>query len=176
MPFFHSTRQQLASLFCFLVICCDVCLVVGRESCRGTGRLWTKIVMNCWVSICILCISRLRGLGFDQQEHHYLRFLLSKCVLTNLCLHNLLTGAFSLNLHKCSCIFIALFQFTDRSKRFTILDTFTHSHTRSYSDGGGCHPCASCSSGAIWGSVSCSRILRHAAGGTRNSNQPPFDY
>ena len=37
---------------------------------------------------------------------------------------------------KWSCIFRALFQSTDRSKRFA---TFTHSHTHSYTDGGGCH-------------------------------------
>ena len=38
-----------------------------------------------------------------------------------------------------SCIFIALFQSTDRSKHFTIHATFTYSHTHSYTDGGGCH-------------------------------------
>ena len=36
---------------------------------------------------------------------------------------------------KWSCIFIALFQSTDHSKRLTIHATFTHSYT----DGGNCH-------------------------------------
>ena len=51
-----------------------------------------------------------------------------------------------------SCIFVALFQSTDGSKCFTTHATFTHSHTHS---------------GAIWGSVSCSRTLGHAAEGSR---------
>ena len=40
---------------------------------------------------------------------------------------------------KWSCIFIALFQSTDHSNPFTILATFTHSRTHSYTDGGGYH-------------------------------------
>ena len=41
--------------------------------------------------------------------------------------------------YKWSCIFIALFQSADRSKRFTIHATFTHSQTHSYTDDRGCH-------------------------------------
>ena len=33
---------------------------------------------------------------------------------------------------------------------------------------------ATCSSGAVWGSVSCSKTLRHAAGGARDSNQSAY--
>ena len=51
------------------------------------------------------------------------------------------------------------------------LVTFTHS---SHSDGRGYH--ARCSSGAIWGSASCSRILQQAPGGVRDSNQRPSNY
>ena len=36
-------------------------------------------------------------------------------------------------------------------------------HRRALADGSGCHEGANCASGAIWGSVSCSRILRHVA-------------
>ena len=36
-------------------------------------------------------------------------------------------------------------------------------HRRALTDGSGCHEGANCASGAIWGSVSCSRILRHVA-------------
>ena len=43
---------------------------------------------------------------------------------------------------KWTCIYVALFQCTDHSKRFTTLATFTHSYPHSYTDGGGCH--ASC--------------------------------
>ena len=37
-------------------------------------------------------------------------------------------------------------------------------HRRALTDGSGCHKGANCTSGAIWGSVSCSRILRHVLG------------
>ena len=40
---------------------------------------------------------------------------------------------------KWSHIYIALFQSTDHSRRFTACVTFTHSHTHSHTDGWGCH-------------------------------------
>ena len=58
---------------------------------------------------------------------------------------------------KWTCISTALFKSQHLS----------HSHSHSYTDGRG----PSCSSEAIWGSVFCSRMLRHASGGTGDSNQ-----
>ena len=40
---------------------------------------------------------------------------------------------------KWTCIYTALFQSINHSKRFTILATFTHLHTHSYTDGRNCH-------------------------------------
>ena len=49
------------------------------------------------------------------------------------------------------------------------LQTVSHSYTDGMQG-------ASCSSGAIWGSVSCSRMLQHAARGSWDSNQQPSNY
>ena len=75
------------------------------------------------------------------------------------------------NYYKWTCISISLFQSTDHSKRFTTLDTFTHSHTHSYTHG--CRARRTAHQEEFWGSVSCSRTLRHAASESQVSNQWP---
>ena len=77
-------------------------------------------------------------------------------------------NAFIVN-SKWTCISVALFQSADQSKRFTTLVRFTHhthTHTHSYTDGGAAMQGVNCSSGAIWGSVSCAMGF----------HQLPFDY
>ena len=72
-------------------------------------------------------------------------------------------------LHKWTkCISITLFQSTDRSESSALV-TITCSHT----DGRGCKG-PTCSSGAIWGAVTCSRILPPAAGWAGEPNHATF--
>ena len=59
---------------------------------------------------------------------------------------------------KWSLISIALFPSIDHSNHFATLAAFTYLYTHPYTDGG-----TNCSSGAIWGSGSCSRTLGRAA-------------
>ena len=72
---------------------------------------------------------------------------------------------------KWSLISIALFPSIDHSNHFATLAAFTYLYTHPYTDGG-----TNCSSGAIWGSGSCSRTLGRAAWGGRNSNKQPSDH
>ena len=76
-----------------------------------------------------------------------------------------------------SCIFIALFQSTVLSKCFTTIATFAHSHPHIDTQmAEAAMQDTNCSSGAIWGSVSCSRTLQHAGGDSWDSNKRPSDY
>ena len=66
--------------------------------------------------------------------------LLKQDLIGEFCLQK--TFDISVNVYlngKWTCIYIALFQCTDHSKCFTVLATFSHSHTYSYTNGRGCH-------------------------------------
>ena len=60
---------------------------------------------------------------------------------------------------------------TDRSKRFIMLVTFTHSHTHSYADGGGCH--ARCQLQATRGNLGFSILLKDTS--TCSWGEPGFE-
>ena len=86
----------------------------------------------------------------------FLFFKFSVFKLWQCCSYNLFRFVHLVRVKKSYCISItALFLATDLS--------LWHIHTHLYTNGIGCHEKCHRSSGAIWGSVSCMRILRHCS-------------